>query len=261
MGTVLIEAHDLVLDVPVLSRKHRELLSSPIQAIREFYGHGRSREFRTILNGISFSVRDGERVALVGANGAGKTTFLRTCSGVLNPTSGTLEVKGSRQALLNLQLGMQQDATGWENIFLCGLAIGLSMEEIKGHAEEIIEFSELGQAIHDPIRIYSSGMKLRLAFATLTTVRTDILLMDEWVGAGDISFIEKAKKRLLDKIEASKILVLASHNENILKAICTRGIVLKKGQIVLDSTIQESLDYYKSPAYWDKPAENRASAS
>ncbi len=260
MATASIKAHDLILDVPVLTGNHRNLLTSPIQAIREFYGHGRSREFRTILNGISFSVLDGERVALIGANGAGKTTLLRTCSGVLQPTSGSLEVMGTRQALLNLQLGMQQEATGWENIFLCGLAVGLSMDEIRDRAQEIITFSELGNAIHDPIQIYSSGMKLRLAFATLTTVRTDILLMDEWVGAGDISFIEKAKKRLLDKIEASKILVLASHNENILKAICSRGIVLRKGQIAFDSNIQDALDYYKSPAYWVTSAETRTAA-
>ena len=186
---------------------------------------------------MSFEFRAGDRVGLIGQNGAGKTTLLRLLAGVLVPSMGTLEVRGATQNLLNVSMGMQTDATGLENIYLRGYSSGLTGKEIKRRIPEIIEFAGLESVIHDPVRTYSSGMQLRLAFAVATSVKPEILLLDEWISAGDRFFVERSKERLLATSMRASILVFASHNLSTLQELCSRGLVLKQGKIVFDGDV------------------------
>jgi len=212
-------------------------------------GGRKIREFRPLIRGITFEFNEGDRVGLIGQNGAGKTTLLRLLAGVLAPSSGRLEINGVTQNLLNVSMGMQPGATGLENIYLRGYSAGLSGAEIKGRIPEIVEFAGLGPVIHDPVRTYSSGMQLRLAFAVATSVRPEILLLDEWISAGDRFFIKQSKQRLLSHIDASEVLVFASHSPETLEELCSRGLVLKHGKIVFDADISEALKFYASDAY------------
>jgi lipopolysaccharide transport system ATP-binding protein len=184
------------------------------------------------LDNISFLFQKGERIGLWGQNGSGKTTLLRLIAGIYTPTSGKIAVNGSIASLLNISLGMDQEATGVENIYLRALMMGLTHKEIDEKMDEIIEYSELGEYINFPLKTYSTGMNMRLAFSISTAVSADIVLMDEWLSVGDVSFVEKAKKRLNDMLAQSSLLVLASHSRDILESTCTKILVLEHGKIV-----------------------------
>jgi lipopolysaccharide transport system ATP-binding protein len=187
------------------------------------------------LEGVSFSVNDGERVGLLGGNGAGKSTLLRTISGVYEPTSGTATVSGQVGTLIDINLGINPEATGRENIFVRGALLGMNKKQILEHFQEIVDFSELGDFIEMPVRTYSSGMQLRLAFSVSTIIRPDILLMDEWLSVGDERFKEKIRLRLESLVDSTKILVIASHSRELVERLCNRVIWLDKGQIKLDA--------------------------
>jgi lipopolysaccharide transport system ATP-binding protein len=184
------------------------------------------------LDNISFLFKKGERIGLWGQNGSGKTTLLRLIAGVYTPTSGTVTVNGSIASLLNISLGMDPEATGVENIYLRALMMGLTHKEIDAKMDEIIAYSELGEYINFPLKTYSTGMNMRLAFSISTAAAADIVLMDEWLSVGDVSFVEKAKKRLNEMLEQSNLLVLASHNREILETTCTKIVMLEHGKIV-----------------------------
>lgn len=188
------------------------------------------------LESLNFNIRAGDRVGLLGHNGSGKTTLLRTLAGAYEPTSGSLEIHGKVASLLDVSLGMDVDATGIENIYLRGIMMGLRRYEIESKIEEIAEFTELGEFLDMPIRTYSSGMHLRLAFAVSTSVRSDIIIMDEWLSVGDSSFREKAAKRLNTVVENASILVIASHDPDMLKNLCNRFFRLSHGNISEIST-------------------------
>jgi homopolymeric O-antigen transport system ATP-binding protein len=245
-----ITAEQISLATPVVHSGNRTLMSNPLMAVRHFYSWNQRREVRQIIRNISFNARTGDRIALIGMNGAGKTTLLRLLAGVVKPTSGYLHVEGSAQALLNITMGMQQDATGEENLYLNGLATGLSLDRIRAAIPEIVAFSELGNTIHDPVRTYSAGMRLRLAFSMATSTRPEIMLLDEWLSAGDQFFIEKAKKRLMGQVAATKILVLATHSAAIVRDVCNRTLVLRDGQIMFDGEVEEAFKFYNSDQYW-----------
>ena len=146
-------------------------------------------------------------------------------------------------------MGMQTDATGLENVYLRGYCAGLSGREIKGRIPEIVEFAGLQSVIQDPVRTYSSGMQLRLSFAVATSVKPEILLLDEWISAGDRFFVERSKERLLSHIDASEILIFASHSLPILREMCSRGLVLKHGRVVFDGDIDAAVEFYESEDY------------
>jgi lipopolysaccharide transport system ATP-binding protein len=184
------------------------------------------------LDNISFLFKKGERIGLWGQNGSGKTTLLRLIAGVYAPTSGTVVVNGSIASLLNISLGMDPEATGIENIYLRALMMGLTHKEIDAKMDEIIDYSELGEYINFPLKTYSTGMNMRLAFSISTAVAADIVLMDEWLSVGDVSFVEKAKKRLNEMLEQSNLLVLASHSREILETTCTKIVMLEHGKIM-----------------------------
>jgi lipopolysaccharide transport system ATP-binding protein len=169
------------------------------------------------LSNLTLNLKDGDRLGVMGPNGAGKSTLLRTIAGVYHPSSGNIEVKGRIASLIDISLGMDSEATGFENIRMRGVMMGLSLKQIKLIEEEIAEFSGLGEFLHMPIRTYSSGMHMRLGFATSTAVEADIILMDEWLSVGDADFTLKAEKRLYDFVKRSSILVIASHSEELIQ--------------------------------------------
>jgi lipopolysaccharide transport system ATP-binding protein len=184
------------------------------------------------LRDVSLEIMAGDRVGLVGYNGSGKTSMLRMLAGVYEPTSGALAVQGQVTSLIDVTLGMDHEATGYENIRLRGLILGLSKQRIDELTPQIVEFSGLGDYMSMPVRTYSSGMVLRLAFSAVTCVQPDILLMDEWINVGDAEFVAKAQARLQQVVDKASILVLASHNLNIIENLCNVCVKLDRGQVV-----------------------------
>jgi lipopolysaccharide transport system ATP-binding protein len=198
------------------------------------------------LQGINLSLVEGEKVGLVGHNGSGKSTLLRVLNGVYVPTSGQLEVEGTTGSLIDLSLGINPEATGRENIFVRGTLLGLSKREIESKFDEIVAFSELGDFIEVPVRTYSSGMNLRLAFSVSTVLRPEILLMDEWLSVGDLSFKAKAENRIVSLVQNTKILVIATHSRELLEKVCTRAVWLEHGSIKMDgSAVDVAREYFK----------------
>ena len=185
------------------------------------------------LRNINLDLRPGDRLGLVGHNGAGKTTLLRVLAGIYHPTIGTIRCEGHRMPLTDIQVGQDDEATGYEMILMRGLLMGLKRSEIEAKVEEIAEFSELGDFLDLPIRTYSSGMALRLFFSIATSITADIILMDEWIAAGDEAFIKKANARLQVLVDQAHIIVIASHSRATLQRICTHGLLLEAGRIKL----------------------------
>jgi lipopolysaccharide transport system ATP-binding protein len=181
----------------------------------------------TALNNISLNLKDGDRLGVMGPNGSGKSTLLRALAGIYAPTSGSIEVKGSIASLIDISLGMDMEATGYENIRMRGIMMGLKLKQIKAIEEEIAEFTELGTFLEMPIRTYSTGMLMRLGFAVSTAISADIILMDEWLSVGDSDFLVKAKKRLQNYIQKSSILVIASHSEDLIAKLTNQLIRLE----------------------------------
>ena len=179
------------------------------------------------LNNITLDLKDGDRLGVMGPNGAGKSTLLRTLAGVYHPTSGSIDVSGSIASLIDISLGMDSEATGYENIRMRGIMMGMKLKQIKTIEEEIAEFTELGKFLELPIRTYSTGMHMRLGFAVSTTVPADIILMDEWLSVGDSDFLIKAEKRLHDYIQKSSILVIASHSEDLISKLTNQTLRLE----------------------------------
>lgn len=197
------------------------------------------------LKNISVEINSGERVGLLGHNGAGKSTFLKTVAGLYPVSSGHLDVHGKIRSLFDLSMGFEPDATGRENILYRGLLLGLHPQYMKEKEAEIITFAGLGEFIDYPIKTYSAGMQVRLAFSISTAVSGDILLLDEVIGAGDANFMLKAKQRITGLIEQAEILVLASHDFGALQSICERGIVFHHGELIFDGDVRHAIAEYK----------------
>ncbi len=200
------------------------------------------------LRGVSLELRQGDRGALVGDNGAGKTTLLRILAGIFEPSRGRVRREGQVSSLLSSSLGMDPEATGYENITLRGLLLGLDLAEIRERAEEIAAFTELGDFLAMPVHTYSSGMSLRLALAVSTCFEPDILLIDEWIGMGDAHFMEKAKARMDRFVERSTILVIASHSMPLIKRFCNKAVLLDRGEVAAAGTVDEVLYAYTTSA-------------
>lgn len=196
------------------------------------------------LSGIDFRLSEGDRVALIGRNGSGKTTLLRTIAGIYEPTRGSLEVRGRVTPMFSLSFGMDPDSTGTENIWLRGRMLGLSDDTIISTISDVTTFSELGEYLDMPIRTYSAGMRARLAFAVATSVKPEILVLDETIGAVDSEFSHRARDRLERLVERTGILVMASHDSNVLRDWCSKGIVLRNGETEGVMNIEEALQLY-----------------
>jgi len=191
--------------------------------------HGKLKDSIKVLNDISFKLSSGDRLAIIGENGAGKSTLLRTLGGVYSLDQGSLQTSGRVRGLYNLSLGLQPEATGYRNILLSCLIAGHSPKQIKEKIPEIEDFSELGHFLSMPVMTYSTGMRMRLLFSAATAFDPDILLMDEWLGAGDEMFRKKAQVRMREHVEKAGVLVLASHQRRLLRETCNKGIWIHKG--------------------------------
>ncbi len=196
------------------------------------------------LNDVSIDIYPGESVGIVGDNGAGKSTLLKMITGVTFPDEGTITVNGKVAALLELTAGFSLEMTGRENIYLKGYILGLKDSYIKEIEERIIEFAELGDYIDQPVRTYSSGMKMRLGFAINVNIEPQILVVDEALAVGDASFKKKCKAKINEIIESGTTVLYVSHSADSVKEICKRSIYLKKGQVIFDGPTDETLQVY-----------------
>jgi ABC-type polysaccharide/polyol phosphate transport system ATPase subunit len=197
------------------------------------------------LSAVSFEIASGDRLALIGPNGAGKTTLLKVLAGVYEPTQGRLVSSGRVSSLLDTNVGLNVDATGRENIILRGMYMGIHPSEMRARAAAIAEFTELGDYLDMPVRTYSAGMMIRLAFSISTCIPPDILIMDEWLTAGDAQFLAKAQRRTEEFVRRSSILVLASHSLELVEEWCNRGLLLHQGRVVTIGPIKEVVAAYR----------------
>lgn len=221
-----------------------------IQSIKEYVvqllrGKIKYEEFWALKN-VSFEVERGEVVGIIGHNGAGKSTLLKVISGILKPTGGSLEVHGNVVPMLELGSGFDHDLTGRENIFLNGSILGYSEKYLKEKYEQIVEFSELGKFIDVPIRNYSSGMLMRLAFSIATVVQPEILIVDEILAVGDAAFQEKSKARMLELMGGGTTVLFVSHSLEQIREMCDRVIWLEHGQIKAIGATKEICDAYEA---------------
>ena len=198
------------------------------------------------LKNMSLEIQEGERVGVIGFNGAGKSTLLKALAGLYPIKSGSIETYGEIRSMFELTLGFDMESTGRENIMNRGLMLGGTPKEVRTKEDEIIDFAELGKFIDYPIKSYSSGMLVRLAFAISTSVSGDILLVDEVLSAGDINFQKKARERMKNVMSQAKILVLVLHDMATIKEVCTRTILLKNGEIIADGEPEDVIQLYLS---------------
>ncbi|KAA6187303.1 ABC transporter ATP-binding protein [Thiohalocapsa marina] len=243
-----IDLDGVSVTFPIYDSRRRSLKNRLIAA-----GTGGRIEYRTAsetdieaLADVSFALADGARVGLVGHNGAGKSTLLRVLAGIYAPCSGTIHVQGHIAPLFDISLGIDPEASGYENILIRGLFLGLSRREVKAKTEEIAEFTELGSFLDLPVRTYSTGMQLRLAFAVATAIDPEILLIDEGIAAGDAAFLEKANARLRAFASKASIIVLASHANQLIREICDSAILLEQGRVLMRGPVEEVLAAYEA---------------
>jgi lipopolysaccharide transport system ATP-binding protein len=196
------------------------------------------------LRGVTLRIDRGERVGLIGHNGAGKSTLLKAIAGIYPLSGGTRKVIGEVRALLELSLGFESEATGRENVAYRALLLGAHPARIRELSPSIIEFSDLGEFIDYPVKTYSAGMMVRLAFAISTAIGGEILLLDEILGAGDITFMQKARARIENLISDAHILLLATHDLVSIRAMCNRVLVMDHGHLVHDGPVEEGIDFY-----------------
>lgn len=255
-GSARIDVSDISVLFPLYHGSSRSLKKTVVAAASGRVAQDQSQRIIVqALRDVSFSLGSGERLGLIGSNGAGKTTLLRVLAGIYEPVMGRIRVQGSVNALLDPNLGMNMDLTGRENIRLRGLYNGLNAAAVRRLEEDVQEFAELGDFMELPVRIFSSGMVLRLGFGLATAIRPQILLMDEWILAGDADFMDKARKRLEDMVRGAEILVLSSHGLEVVRTWCTRVMWMKEGRIVADGPTQEVLERYMGHPLPDLPAE------
>lgn len=244
MTEYLIRARAMSLFVPTYKPSQRDLLSNPRRLLTDLYLTRDKRETITLLDKLNFTLAPGERLGIIGPNGAGKSTLLRVIAGIYPVSEGELSITGNAQGLFDVRYGMDFQGTGLENIYLRGLQMGLTLKQVRGLVPSVVEFAELDDAINDPIRIYSTGMLLRLGFAISTMIEPDILLLDEWIGSSDIRFREKTQARMNELVDNSRGLVLATHNGALMDSLCSRALVLVKGRILFDGSVADAQAFY-----------------
>jgi lipopolysaccharide transport system ATP-binding protein len=239
---------DVAVSFPLYHGESRSLKKTVFAAASGRLGEDRRHRLVVeALRNISFSLSTGDRLGLVGSNGAGKTTLLRTMAGIYEPASGHIDITGAVTALLDASQGMNYELTGRENIRLRGLFGGLNESQINALQDDVAAFAELGQFLELPVRTYSAGMVVRLGFALATSIKPQILLMDEWIMAGDASFMEKARRRVETMVRGAEILVISSHSADIILQWCNRVIWMDSGQIKADGPPEEVLAAYLPP--------------
>ena len=243
MPSIVVE--NLTIDIPVLSIRARSLRTVAVAKARAIGGKivndGSHISVVRALDQVSFRLGRGDRLGLIGSNGAGKSTLIRVLADIYAPSAGKVERRGTLIPMFDIGIGFDHEATGYENIMLRGMMMGLTRREIAERTEEIAAFSELDEYLDLPLRTYSAGMTLRLMFSIATSVAGDIILMDEWISVGDESFQNKAQKRMLEITGKAGILVIASHDPNTLRQHCTLGMRLEKGRVADFGPIEKVL--------------------
>ena len=240
-----IDVEGLSISFPLYHGNARSLKKTVLSTVTgRMAEDSRSRVVVEALRDVNLRLRPGDRLALVGGNGAGKTTLLRAMAGIYEPVAGRVRVQGSLNALVDPHLGMNLGLSGRENIMLRGMYLGLDKKAIEGLAEDVAEFAELTDFLDLPVRIYSSGMIVRLGFALATAVQPQVLLMDEWFLAGDAGFMEKARVRLENLVRGVEILVLSSHVTDVVLQWCTRALWMDQGRVRADGPPVEVLSEY-----------------
>jgi len=199
-----------------------------------------------VLQGISFHVRPGEAVGIIGINGAGKSTLLKMIVGTTRPTSGSVHVTGRVAALLELGMGFHPDFTGRQNVFMAGQLLGYSVEDIARLMPDIETFAEIGEYIDQPVRVYSSGMQMRLAFSVATAIRPDVLIVDEALSVGDTYFQHKSFARIREYRKQGTTLLIVSHDKGAIQSICDRAILLNAGKLAMEGVPEAVMDYYNA---------------
>jgi lipopolysaccharide transport system ATP-binding protein len=246
----MIRADGLSIDFPLYHGESRSLKKTMFAAASgrgRLGADARNRIVVQAVRNVDFELNSGDRLGLVGSNGAGKTTLLRTLAGIYEPSGGRITIDGALSALLDAGQGMNPDLTGRENIRLRGLFSGLKAPEIARLQDDVAAFAELSHFIDLPVRIYSSGMLVRLGFALATAIRPQILLMDEWILAGDAAFMGRARQRLETMVRGAEILVLSSQSADVIMQWCNRVIWMEQGQVRADGTPDEVLGQYLPP--------------
>lgn len=246
--TPIVELNAIRLSIPIYGHETRSLKKTLVGIGTG--GHIASDAVTGLvqveaLKGISFQAFDGDRIGIVGTNGAGKSSLLRLIAGIYDPTAGEVIVRGSTAPLLDVGLGIDDDATGLENIAIRGALLGISKARLTAMQPDIIEFTELGDYINLPVRTYSSGMKMRLSLAISVCIEPDVLLLDEWISTGDARFLRKAEARLLSLISKLKVLFFASHALDILQNTCNKLLVLNNGEMLFFGPMDEGLGFYR----------------
>jgi lipopolysaccharide transport system ATP-binding protein len=219
-----IHLQNVSVQIPVFSNHSKSLKNS---FLKKFSKEKNLIQGITALNSVNLDLKDGDRLGVMGPNGSGKSTLLRTIAGAYQPTSGSIKVQGRITSLIDINLGVEAEATGFENIRMRGVMMGMKLKQIKLIEEEIADFTELGKFLELPVRTYSTGMYMRLGFAVSTIIPADIILMDEWLSVGDSNFLIKAEKRLQDYIKKSSILVIASHSEELISKLTNQTLRLE----------------------------------
>lgn len=243
--TLRVQVENLCLEYPIFDSQSHSLRNVALQLGTGGLVRRNSKAVSVrALEDISFTLNEGDRLGLIGHNGSGKSSLLRVLSSIYPPSSGVLRINGRVSALLSTGLGMEVDATGRENIMLCGQAMGMTRREVLSMRESIEDFTELGEFLDLPVRTYSSGMALRLSFGIASALAPDILLVDEVIGAGDQKFYTKARDRLMKLFERTQVMIMASHNTEILHTFCNKAMVLQKGRCIAFDDVDHALAVY-----------------
>lgn len=236
----IIKLKDVSLSFPV--KKKLKLKDLFVEGSSQF--NKISNEEIIALDNINLEIKEGERVSIIGHNGAGKSTILKVMAGIYEPTKGKIKTEGRISSMFELSTGFEMESTGWENIYLRGLMLGETPNSMKEKMMEIAEFSELGEYLDMPVKYYSSGMFIRLAFSVSTAIDPDILLLDEIVAAGDASYLKKAENRMKELMEKAKIMVLVTHSLDTALSMSERCIWIEKGKIKMDGKTKDVVEEY-----------------
>lgn len=242
---VSIEVRNAYVDFPIFDAKTRSLKKRVLGKVGGKIGTESKVPIIEALQDVSLSLKEGDRVGLVGHNGAGKSTLLRLLSGIYEPTRGSARVVGKVAPVFDLGIGMDPEISGYENIMIRGLFLGMTRKQMEKRVDDIAEFTELGDYLAMPLRTYSTGMRVRLALGVVTTIDPEILILDEGIGAVDAAFLNKARDRLVDLVHRSGMLVFASHADDLLMELCTTAIWMDEGRMRMHGSLREVLTAYK----------------
>jgi ABC-2 type transport system ATP-binding protein len=241
---VSISLSKACVDFPVFDGRSRSLKKTVLGVVGGNIDSARKVPIIEALRDIDLELHHGARVGLVGHNGAGKSTLLRLLSGIYEPTRGTAEIRGRVAPVFDLGVGMDPEISGYENVIIRGLFLGMTRKQMQDRIDDIAEFTELGDFLSLPLRTYSTGMRIRLALGVVTSIDPEILLLDEGIGAVDAAFLERARGRLAELVERAGLLVFASHSDEFLRQLCDTALWLEHGRVRAQGDLESVLAQY-----------------